>query len=409
MQGSRNYLTDLLAISLFIAVTFFFINNYGGSISNAEETLGHLYSTPDDMFNWKTSLTQSNRILLRILLHGLYNLFDLPHNPQVFWIFFFLFMLILHIAASCLLYIFLRVLNFDRRLSLIGTGLVAALPGNMFAYAALVFTRNDMLAYNLILLGLISIAKEKFYWFLLFGILGLLTREPAGMLFFQYSANQYYLKGLKGIISRKSFLTALVVLCTVITVRIIYHEEPFDRVEAGLYFNISNLTESIVFIFITFGPLWFIGISGYRLVISGTDANEINEHRYFILKSAPFMIVITLISAFLLAHVREIRVLHISFLWLMVLCLQLIEVHWRCMGDFVGENRKAIATGGGIVLGAAAVSLLSGHLYIPGWTGDEISFLESYLWSSVLIIEIAGSFLFFWWYRWKRFDPEFAR
>ena len=162
-------------------------------------------------------------------------------------------MLILHIAASCLLYIFLRVLNFDRRLSLIGTGLVAALPGNMFAYAALVFTRNDMLAYNLILLGLISIAKEKLYWFLLFGILGLLTREPAGMLFFQYSANQYYLKGLKGIISRKSFLTALVVLCTVITVRIIYHEEPFDRVEAGLYFNISNLTESIVFIFITFG------------------------------------------------------------------------------------------------------------------------------------------------------------
>jgi hypothetical protein len=53
---------------------------------------------------------------------------------------------------------------------------------------------------------------------------------------------------------------------------------------------------------------------------------------------------------------------------------------------------------------------------VPSWLSDkekeifnEISFLESYLWRSVLIIEIAGSFLFFWWYRWKRFDPEFAR
>lgn len=204
------------------------------------------------------------------------------------------------------LYDYLRLLEFDQKSAVWGCLIFLSSPPVMFAYVYPVHTREDPLAYLLILLVLISILKQKVWSVVVFAILGVLCRETlliVPLVYLVFSEDK---------ISNRLFVF-VVSLFTFMCIRIIVGIESYNPFDSARE-NYEYPFETILALFLVFGFYWVPGLSG--LFMAWSKRKRLPAEKAFILSSAWLSFLLIMGSHIFLARARELRISFLVFPWL---------------------------------------------------------------------------------------------
>lgn len=305
------HIKQLLILVILAGSTFFASNTFlNGSLTNPFHLSGELKSPKDSTYLWKIGNEPpfQYRILHRAAITPIYKLVSGEQdNNQTFFLTYKIGALFFHLLAVLIFYFFLVQINLSE-MALSGAILFALLPPLAAAYNLPVHTREDTMAYSLLILGLLAIMKNKVPLIFLFAILGVLCREtllliPFVNLFFNKRQNLF----LRLFISSIAFGTFLLV-------RWHFGLPSYDYWE-GLRWNVANVDQVIGFSFITFGFLWL------PFFLSFLRTKEVTRTIPIITPSGPSVFVLVVATTFLGGIFNEIRLLYLLSPWVIVATL----------------------------------------------------------------------------------------
>jgi hypothetical protein len=297
-----------------VLVSVFFLNcALDGSIGSPLHLARELESPRSAPQDWllQTKIPMKYRALFSWIVRGTWLSFLPNSGGKGFYATYFFWSFAFFYAAVIALYYLLRMLDFSKLLSFLGCILFLSLPPVMLAYVWPVHTREDPLAYLLVVLGIISVLRSKIIPLLIISVLGGLTRETTLIVPFVYA---FYTKESY----RRKSLVCVVSVASIIAVRIMLGYESYDPFDGGIY-NIRHLPETILFLFITYGVFWIPS-----LVTLYEKWKRRASFRYcwrILVSSTPACLGLIVGTNFLFARVNEIRISFLSFPWIIPLCL----------------------------------------------------------------------------------------
>lgn len=300
-------LKDLCVLVLLSAGVFVFGNTaLNGSLGAPESLSGELKSPPDSLYEWNigTEAPFKYRLLHRAIVLGTYRLVSEKDNNMLFFRLYQAYALIFHVAAALAFYALLRTLRMGSA-SFWGTVLFALMPAMLMAYSVPVHTREDMLAYSLLSIGLISIVRNNLAGILTSFFLGVLCREtllllPLINLFF----NRKQSMRMRGLI----FVASIALF---VALRLASPSAPYDVWE-GLHWNLSHKVQVMGFLFISFGFLWL----PFLLWLTG-PADRIPEPSFFY-RSSSATLAVLVVTTFFGGIYNEIRLLYLLAPWVII-------------------------------------------------------------------------------------------
>jgi hypothetical protein len=304
-----------------------------GSLKD-EKRLGiELKSHPDSLYTWKISQEPpfKYRVLHKVVVKNIYQIAKGEQDDnKLFFRIYQITAFALQSLAIILFYFFLTQINLKEN-AWLGTLLFALLPPLLFAYNLPVHTREDTLAYILLILGLLSIVKNNPLFILLLAIVGVLCREtllllPFVNLFFNKNQNIY----LRLSISAIAFGTFLLI-------RLYFGLEVYNYWE-GLTWNKNNMPQVIGFGYITFGFLW---IPFFYFFIKRAN----NTYNRLIYDSAPSVFVLVVVTTFIGGIFNEIRILYLLFPWVITSGLSFYAQHKLELIEFVKSRKFKLFAG----------------------------------------------------------------
>jgi hypothetical protein len=307
--------TRNIFVLIFISgVSFYLSNNLlDGTLKNGTNLAGELKSPQDSLYVWNigNEAPFKYRVLHRAIVFGTYSMLRADSDSNLlFFTIYRTYALIAHAGAVVMFYFFIGMTDL-KDLRLFGALLFALLPPMLLAYNVPVHTREDTLAYCLLLAGVISVIKNKPLFVLLISLAGVLSREtllilPVVYLFFQHKQQ---LSVRLGILAATAAVFAFL--------RFYIGLNKYDHTE-GLRWNISHPDQVLGFLFISFGFLWF----PFFLNLFIRKNNTIRSTDLDILhRSAPTALVLILTTTFLGGIFNEIRLLYLLSPWIIVLAL----------------------------------------------------------------------------------------
>jgi len=301
-------------ILFFLLVFIFFLNcALDGSIASPLHLARELESPRSAPQDWvlQTQIPMKYRALFSWIVRGTW-LSLLPNSgangfyaTYLFWSFVFFY------AAVIALYYWLRMLEFDKLLSFLGCILFLGSPPVTLAYVWPVHTREDPLAYLLVILGIIAVSRSEVTMLVIISMLGGLTRETTLIVPFVYL---FYTRES----FHKKFLVFLLSVSSVIGIRVLLGYQPYNPLHGGIY-NFGHLPETIIFLFLTYGVLWMPSLA--------TMYNKWKKRASFsyswrvLVSSAPACLGLILGTNLIFARVREIRISFLMFPWIIPMCL----------------------------------------------------------------------------------------
>ncbi len=307
-----------IIVLLLISGITFCISNFvlDGTLNKTTNLSGELKSPPDSLYQWKIADEPpfKYRVLHKLIVSGTYHLVSgLQDNNVAFFIIYKIETFLLHFLAILAFYYFLTQINLSEY-ALVGAILFAILPPLFLAYNVPVHTREDTLAYCILILGLLSIIKNNVFLILLFAVLGVLCREtlmllPFVNLFFNRNQNIY----ARLLISACSFGVFFII-------RWYYGMEKYNYWE-GLHWNISNLEQVIGFGYITFSFLWIPFF--FSLIRKKIHA----QRQELIYKSSLAVLLLIIITTFIGGIFNEIRILYLLAPWVIPIGLSHYKEH----------------------------------------------------------------------------------
>lgn len=297
----------------------FSVSNFllNGSMNKTVNLSGELKSPPDSLYQWRIAEEPPfrYRVLHRIIVSTTYHLFrGQEDNNSIFFLIYKMEAFLFHTLAILLFYFFLIQINLSEY-AFIGAVLFTLLPPLSLAYNVPVHTREDALAYCILILGLLSIIKNKAFQILLFAIAGVLCREtllliPFVNLFFNKS--QYIYTRLA---------IAAVTFAVFVGLRLYYGIEKYNYWE-GFDWNTNNLEQVIGFAYLTFGFLWF------PFFISFIEKKEDGIlPRQLIYRSSLSVFLLVVFTTFLGGIFNEIRILYLLAPWVISIGLFYLNEH----------------------------------------------------------------------------------
>ncbi len=296
----KRFLLLLLLSALTFSVSNFLLN---GSLKDEKRLGVELKSHPDSLYTWKISEEApfKYRVLHKAVVKSIYLIIKGQYDDnKIFFRTYQFTGFVLQSLAIILFYFFLIQINLEEN-AWLGTLLFALMPPLLFAYNLPVHTREDTLAYTLLILGLLSIVKNNTLFIILFAIVGVLCREtllliPFVNLFFNKNQNIY----LRLFISAIAFGVFLLI-------RLYFGLEVYNYWE-GLIWNKKNLPQVIGFGYITFGFLWIPFFYFFKKRVNPT-------FNHLIYNSAPSVFLLVIITTFVGGIFNEIRILYLLFPW----------------------------------------------------------------------------------------------
>jgi hypothetical protein len=305
----------LYFIVLFILLVFVFFLNCAldGSIASPLHLSRELESPRSAPQDWQlqTQAPIKYRVLFSWIVRGTW-LSLLPNSgangfyaTYLFWSFVFFF------AAVIALYYWLRMLKFEKLLSFWGCILFLSSPPVTLAYVWPVHTREDPLAYLLVILGLIAVLRSEVTTLVIISILGGLTRETTLIVPFVYL---FYTKES----FHKKLLVCLLSASAVIGIRIFLGYQPYNPLHGGIY-NFRHLPETIIFLFMTYGVLWIPSLT--MLYDKWKKRASLSYYWRILVSSTPACLGLILGTNLIFARVQEIRISFLSFPWIIPMCL----------------------------------------------------------------------------------------
>lgn len=301
-------------IFLAVLVAVFALNYVaGGTLTSPAHLAIDLASPPDTPQAWLIQewAVVKYRALFRLIVRGSWALLFAPNDAQNFYRVFVFWSFVFFYCAVVTLYFFLRALEFERRVSFIGCLLFLLSPPVLLAYKYPVYTREDVLAYWLVLLGLIAACQARLFWVSLISALAALTRETAMILPLAYFV------GAAGA-WRKKVLVWILPVAALFGIRWLWGLVIGNNFASSIL-NFQTPFETLAFLYCVFGALWLPYVLGLR---DRWRRGEFPNHGWRVMTiSGPLILVLVLGSAIFLARAREARIAFIQFPWAIVFAL----------------------------------------------------------------------------------------
>lgn len=309
-----------------ISLGFFIISGFlfKGSLNSPATLANEILSPAEALYEY--NITDQEPFKFRILFSSLvkqtYNILSEPQNNQNFYRIYIYWSGFFYISAVLSFYWLLMVVGFNRSYAFMGTMLFLISPAIIYAFSLPVHTREDMLAYTILNIGLICIFKNNKTGILVLTILGVLCRETLLLLPFFY-----LLYGYASI--RYRALVFLLGFGVFFLIRAVLNGEGYDPIALGLMYNLGNMLEVIGFTFLVFSFMWpalFLDIYYiYTRVNNFTDRDPITLLR----RSSLPILALVYATTFIGGRVNEIRLLFIFFPWIIVIFLYYFEHYLR--------------------------------------------------------------------------------
>jgi hypothetical protein len=302
---------NIFVLIVVSCITFFVSNNLlDGTLKNTGNLSGEIKSPPDSLYRWniRNEAPFKYRILHRIIVSGSYQaLSQQRDNNLLFFKVYQTYAWLFHTGAILLFYYFLLLLGL-KNYSLAGAILFALLPPMLLAYNVPVHTREDTLAYCILLAGLIAILKNQLGWVLILSVIGVLCRETLlfiPLIYLLYDRQQKLLMRV---------FVIVVSLASFGFLRWYFGLNPYDFAE-GFNWNVRHPDQVIGFLYISFGFLWV------PFIISLLRNTEKPASIQFIHRSGWGALAIILVTTFLGGIFNEIRLLYLLAPWIITLSL----------------------------------------------------------------------------------------
>ena len=344
------------AIFLVVLVTIFALNYVaGGTITSPQYLAIDLASPPDSPQAWLIQewATVKYRALFRLIVRGSWSLFFAPNDVGTFYLFFVGWSFFFFACTIVTFYFFLRALEFDRRTSFIGGMFFLLSPPVLLAYKYPVYTREDVLAYFLVLLGLIAAFKSRLFLVSLISAVAALTRETTMIL------PLAYFLGAEGTWRKKVLVWSLPLLALV-GIRMLWGLVIGNNFESSIL-NFQTPFETLAFLCCVFGALWLPYVLGLR---DRWRNRDLPNHAWRVMTaSGPLILVLVMGSTIFLARAREPRIAFILFPWAIVFALDWFRNHAAYLAALARQFSFWIFVGG--IFGVISAVVLYFHLTNP--------------------------------------------
>jgi hypothetical protein len=296
---------------LFIAAVTFSFGNFAlnGSIAEKTNLSGELKSPKDSLYLWKISKEPpfKYRLLHKAIILGSYSMargYRLENDT--FYFVYGIGAFSFHFLSILLFYYLLLKVDFAKN-AIWGAAIFALLPPFLLAYIPPVHTREDMLAYCLLIAGIVATIENKGYQIAIFSIAGVLCREtllliPFVNLFFNLN---------QGILKRLAI--ASISIAIFVGIRIYLGTEPYNHWE-GLNWNLAHPIQVVGFGYLTFGLFWI------PFIINLFPSKNSRPYSLkLIYNSAKYVFPLVIVTTFLGGIFNEIRILYLLAPWVIIL------------------------------------------------------------------------------------------
>lgn len=300
---------------LFLTLAVFWLNwAIGASIASPGHLAHELQSPPNSPQEWgiQTWIPMKYRVLFYWIVKGTWSTLFPQSGAIGFYGVFIFWSILLFYASLIAFYFFLRTLDFSRSTSFVGCLLFLASPPVTLAYLH-VHTREDPLAYFLVVLAMVAVFKSKVVLVSLISILASLTRETTLIVPLVYLL-------VSGDSLRRRFLVFAPPVLSTLVLRILLGFVAYNPFFGSIR-NIEYPVETVCFLFMTFGVLWlpsFIRLRDMRK----QECSPSYAWRVLI-SSAPVALVLVMGTHVTLARAIENRISFLLFPWIIPLAL-----HW---------------------------------------------------------------------------------
>jgi|GEM_PF-3210288 len=231
------------------------------------------------------------------------------------------------------------------RIFCLASTLLALSPPLLYAFKFPVHGNpNDILGYLLIALSLLSLIRDDLPGFVINTVLGIFCRETNLIVLLPL----LFMTDIKvskriGIVALIGSIFSLYRLCWP------GHYNPLG----GAAHNLEYPIESLLFLFMVFGPFWLLGWLGYN----GAKNIRLQTNGYVRAVASTFYLTPVIVTAivFFLARVREIRIEFILFFYFIPYSVIYLMNNWQSWLRIIPSYRFALAM--------LAVAVLNFHLF----------------------------------------------
>lgn len=305
LKTEWSFLVSLLALSLAI---FAFNGFVGTTISSPQHLALDLASPPDAPQNWDIQnwTAVRYRALFRFIVRGSWSLVFAPDDAGSFYTVFVAWSFLFFGGAVVAFYLLLRALAFDARTSFVGGLLFLSAAPVLLMYKYPVATREDVLAYFLLTVGLLAALRAHAVWVTLIAIAATLTRETTLILPLAYCI---------GVPDtwRKKIAVLAIPLLAYLGLRILWGNQSHDLLESARN-TLAKPWETLAFLFLVFGALWlpyWLGLGErWRARTHATHAGW-----RMLTLSGPLVFLAVMGATLLISRAREMRIAFILFPW----------------------------------------------------------------------------------------------
>ena len=342
---------NTMIILLMVSLGFFIVSGFlfSGSLNNTATLSKEILSPPETLYEYNIASIEpfKYRILFYSLIKFTYFILSDADNNQNFYAIYIFWSGIFYVSAVLSFFTLLLTLKFNHRYAIIGTILFLISPAVIFAFSLPVHTREDMMGYTILNMGLIFILKNNNRGILACSILGVLCRETLlliPLIFLLYGkANIRFRSGV-------FFLSVL----TFLAIRFILKSEGYDPIGLGLLYNLENLEETIGFLFLAFSFMWPIFLFDLYYINLQVRKKLDNNPIGLLRKSSAIVFALVLTSTFIGGRMNEVRLLFILFPWVISIFLYYLQSGLTPLIKNEGTKRYKVY---GILVGIACLSL----------------------------------------------------
>ena len=329
MRISKTEIAYFAALLLLLLLVFALNGIAGSTITSPQNLATDLSSPLDSPQDWSVQdwAVVKYRALFRWIVRGTWSAFFAPTDAAAFYAVFVSWSFLFFFCTLVAFYLYLKALEFDPRTSFVGCLLFLASPPVLLAYKYPVYTREDPLAYLLVVVGLYAAFRSRLWLVGLISAAGALTRETTLILPLSYflSADEPW---------RKRVLVWVLPVLAFVGIRIVWGLVVGDSFASSVL-NFQTPGETVAFLFCVFGVLWLPYLSG---LVDRWQAGVFPNHAWKVLTSSgPIVFVLVMVATLTIARAREIRISFLLFPWAIPFALDWFRTR---SGYFLARVRK---------------------------------------------------------------------
>jgi hypothetical protein len=335
--------SSLSALLLVFVGSLVFLFNYNFTdayINSPDKMAFELRSPVDSLYTWKISdeAPFKYRLLFPLVVESTWAAVRRsPHDNETFIAVYRGWCYVLFIASIIAFSGLLRVTGFSPRQVIAGSLIFTILPAMSFAFTFPVHTREDLLCYILLYLGLIALLRERKLLFLLIAVAGAFCRETLlilPFLYFFYSKERIF---------TRSVIAAIPVIAWIM-MRWLAGYQPYDAFGLGLRDNLENIFQTCAFLLMSFNVLWL----PFFCTLAYAKENRSKELKVIFNSAWPAFVLIFGSTVFL-GRVMEIRLLYLLAPWIIPVVLYGAEQYRDDVSKYLHSNRFILFTAGSLL------------------------------------------------------------